>query len=102
MTIFGIALSLALCLISATLQNILPLRGFVWRQEHGRPIMAAQGVMTLVLVAGLLWSAETEFAALLMAGWLGGLVIGFLIAALRSLRSGEPGGQVAASSAPAR
>ncbi|MCR6712521.1 MAG: hypothetical protein NVV57_07430 [Demequina sp.] len=64
--------------------------------------MAAQGVMTLVLVAGLLWSAETEFAALLMAGWLGGLVIGFLIAALRSLRSGEPGGQVAASSAPAR
>ena len=95
MTIFGIALSLALCLISATLQSILPLHGLTWRHARARPIMVAQLAMTLVLVAGLLWSAEAEFAALLMAGWVGGLVVGIVIATLRSLRAGDPGDGVA-------
>ena len=87
-TTFGIALGLALCLVSVTFQNLFGPRDFRWRYAPARKVLVTQTVLGLVLVAGLLWGAETEFAATLLAGWIGGAVVGIAIAALRARHPG--------------
>ncbi|MCB2412185.1 hypothetical protein LGT39_04885 [Demequina sp. TTPB684] len=83
MTGYDIALSVALGLVAATLQRSVPLRGFAWRYSSARLSLAAQCLMVVVLVAGLLWGPEDRTWALLLAGWMGGVVIGDVVSVLR-------------------
>ncbi|TQL64116.1 hypothetical protein FB461_0603 [Rarobacter faecitabidus] len=84
MTTYGIALALGLCLASITLHNIYSPGDLIWRNSRARLILVSQGVLGLVLTAGLLWNPDTEFAAMLFSGWFGGHAIGLGIALWRS------------------
>ena len=84
MTAYGIAVALGLCLVSITLQNVYPPRELTWRNTRARLLLLTQGVVTPILIAGVLWSPDTEFAATWIAGWCGGYAIGLSIALWRA------------------
>ena len=89
MTGYDIAMSIALGLVAVALQRSIPLRGFAWRHASARLPLAAQSLMVVVLVAGLLWGPDDRKSALLLACWMGGIVIGDVVQVLRPRRPPE-------------
>ena len=83
MTGYDIALSLALGTVALALQRSIPLRRFAWRHAPARLPLAAQSAMVVVLVAGLLWGPDERKWALLLACWMGGILIGDIVQFLR-------------------
>ena len=83
MTTFSISLAVALGVVAIALQSAFPPRELTWRHAPARLMIVAQGVMTFVLIAGLLGSPDTEFVGWLFVGWMLGSAIGWPVAAWR-------------------
>jgi len=83
MTALDLAFIAALALVAVALQRSIPIRGFAWRYPSARLPVVAELALVVALLAGLLWGPEARMAAILLAGWTGGMVVGTVLSALR-------------------
>lgn len=84
MTAMGIALSVSLALVATALGGALRPREWSWKHKPARLAMVAQGLLGLVLVAGMLWDDHSEIWSLSLAGWMLGSIAGSIVSFIRA------------------
>lgn len=83
MTTYEVVLACALGLVAVALQSAFPPSKLNWWHKPARLVTVAHGVMTFALCGGLVWSEDTQRAAMMLSSWMAGSLIGLPVAAWR-------------------